>query len=263
MTRITFRQSFSALQRQSRGIIRTEQVPGVLGITAIAARKLLARWERQGWLVRLKRGIYLPLPLDAQSSDRWTEDPWIVAAILFEPCYVAGWSACEYWGLTEQVFREVAVVTTRAFRRKEKEVLANRFRLKRVAAKRLFGTTTVWKGQIKTLVSDPSRTIADLFDDPAIGGGFLQAVAVLNAYMKSKEKDVVKLLGYMDMLGNKTVFKRLGYLFEKKYPEERTFIEGCIQRMGKGYSKLDPNSPSKGAYLRRWNLRINKDIALA
>ncbi|MFA5140398.1 MAG: type IV toxin-antitoxin system AbiEi family antitoxin [Elusimicrobiota bacterium] len=237
-------------------------MPKILGILPLAARKLLSRWEAQGWVVRIKRGIYLPLPLEAQSSERWTEDPWLVATILFEPCYIGGWSACEYWGLTEQIFREEVVVTTRAFRGKEKEVLANRFRLKRVSPKRIFGTTTVWKQQVKTAVSDPSRTIVDLFDDPSLGGGFLQAVAVLNAYMASKSKDLPKLLQYMETFGNKTVFKRLGYLFEKKYPDEKAFIAGCLERIGKGYSKLDPDGPAEGAFVRRWNLRINKDISL-
>jgi predicted transcriptional regulator of viral defense system len=262
MNRIAFRQLLSTLRRKSGGVIRTEEVPNMLGIPAFTARKLLSRWESQGWITRLRRGVYLPLPLEAQSSKHWTEDPWIVATILFEPCYIGGWSACEYWGLTEQIFREVLVVTSRAIRKKEQEVLANRFRLKRVLSRRLFGTATVWKGQAKIKVSDPSRTIVDLFDDPSMGGGFLQAVSVLNEYVRSKDNDLMKILQYAGTYGNKTVFKRLGFIFEQRYADEKDFIKECLKRIGKGYSKLDPTSPSKGSYLRRWNLQINKDINL-
>lgn len=36
-----------------------------------------------------------------------------MAAKVFEPCYIGDWSAAECWDLTEQVFREVVVVTSR------------------------------------------------------------------------------------------------------------------------------------------------------
>jgi predicted transcriptional regulator of viral defense system len=263
MDLVTFRKSYSAIRRKSGGVIRTEEVPDILGIPAVATRKLLSRWESQGWIIRLRRGVYLPLPLEAQSSKQWTEDPWIIATILFEPCYIGGWSACEYWNLTEQIFREVLVVTSRAIRKKEQEVLANRFRLKRVLPKRLFGTAIVWKGQTKIKVSDPSRTIVDLFDNPSLGGGFLQAVSVLSEYIRSKDRDLMQILQYTQTNGNRTVFKRLGYIFEQRYPDEKDFIKECFKRIGKGYSKLDPTSPPKGSYLRRWNLQINKDVSLA
>ena len=32
------------------------------------------------------------------------EDPLVIAEKLFSPCYVGGWSAAEYWGITEQIF---------------------------------------------------------------------------------------------------------------------------------------------------------------
>jgi hypothetical protein len=34
-----------------------------------------------------------------------------VAGHLFAPAYIAGWSACQLWGFTEQIFRYVAVFT--------------------------------------------------------------------------------------------------------------------------------------------------------
>lgn len=65
-----------------------------------------------GWPRRVRRGLYLVLPLEAQSDRAITvEDPWILADELFSPCYIGGWSAAQHWGLTEQIFRSVFVVT--------------------------------------------------------------------------------------------------------------------------------------------------------
>ena len=37
--------------------------------------------------------------------------------------------------------------------------------------RRLFGTTPLWREQVRVPVSDPTRTIVDVFDDPALGAG--------------------------------------------------------------------------------------------
>jgi hypothetical protein len=38
------------------------------------------------------------------------------------PCYIGGWSACAHWGLTEQVFRTLLVVTARRVRHRDVEI---------------------------------------------------------------------------------------------------------------------------------------------
>ena len=45
--------------------------------------------------------------------------PWVVAEHVFRPAYIAGWSACEHWEFTEQIFRDVAVFTTSPIRQRQ------------------------------------------------------------------------------------------------------------------------------------------------
>lgn len=261
MKKTEFRELLSKLTRESKGIIRIEDVPQILSTSRQETKRLLSRWEGQGWIARLKRGIYLPLPLEASSAEQWSEDPWVIATILYEPCYIGGWSACEYWALTEQLFREVVVFTSRLQRRRERTVFGSKFKIKTIKKEKMFGTATVWKGQVKTLVSDPNRTIVDLFDDPLVGGGFAQAVEVFKKYMSGDLKDVVKLLGYIQQLGNRTVYKRIGYLCETLFPLETKLIQEAKKKVSKGYSLLDPAGPTTGSYLRKWSLRINRKIS--
>jgi len=65
-------------------------------------------------LSRIRRGLYVAVPLDARRSGEWVEDAWVVADRVFSPCYIGGWSACEYWDLTDQVFRTILVVAHRS-----------------------------------------------------------------------------------------------------------------------------------------------------
>ncbi|MBL8360901.1 MAG: hypothetical protein JNN18_10465 [Rubrivivax sp.] len=61
------------------------------------------------WLARVRRGAYVPVPIESPSADVALEDPWSVAMTTFAPCYMGGRSAAEHWGLTEQIFRSVCV----------------------------------------------------------------------------------------------------------------------------------------------------------
>ena len=65
--------------------------------------------------MRVCRGLYAPIPLDAISPSEWREDPWVIAVKLFGPdYYIGGWTACEHWSFTEQIFMDTVVVTTRS-----------------------------------------------------------------------------------------------------------------------------------------------------
>src|SRR3990172_4822891 len=107
------------LHRHSSGVVDIAETARLLSLDRVRASKLLAHWETQGWVRRLRRGLYLLIPLEAASPEGWAPDPWLVATHLFSPGYVAGWSAAEHWGLTEQIFRSIAVFTAAPLRQRE------------------------------------------------------------------------------------------------------------------------------------------------
>lgn len=217
-----------------------------LSIPRITAAKLLARWAEQGWLQRVRRGIYIAVPLESERADSPPEDSWVIAEAAFAPCYISGWSAAEHWGLTEQVFRTVLISTTRRVRDREPRMGGIGFRLRTVSKKTFFGLKTIWRGRTRVSVSDPSRTIIDLLSDPALGGGLRSAVDMLQNYLASKDhRDVAQLVTYAEMLGVGAVFKRLGYLLTRFAPEEDVAIARCAKSLTKGNAKLDPALPER------------------
>lgn len=238
------RKRLAEILRRTRGTVAVSQAAEILRIPSNRAAKMLARWAQQGWMSRVRQGLYVPVPLEARTADVALEDPWIVAEQLYSPCYIGGWTAAEYWGLTEQIFRTVVVMTTRKPRDRRPKLKGTDFLLRTVSASALFGTKPVWRNQVKVNVADPTRTILDMFDDPALGGGIRPTVDVFRAYVSSDKKDTKLLIQYADRLGNGAVFKRLGFITERYAPNEQELIAACRTRLTKGNAKLDPSLPA-------------------
>lgn len=234
------------LLRGTTGTVSPTQAARLLKLPPDQTAKLLARWASQGWLARVRRGLYVPVPLESQTADVALEDAWLVAEQLFAPCYIGGWSAAEHWGMTEQIFRTLLVFTTRKPRDRAPVLRGTAFQLRSVREQVLFGLKPVWRGQVRVNVSDPSRTLLDLLADPALGGGLRATVDVLRTYLESKEfKDIKRLLDYTMQLKNGAVFKRLGFLLERYAPAEAEAIAFCRTHLSQGNAKLDPALPSK------------------
>lgn len=182
----------------------------------------------------------MAVPLDARQSGEWIEDPWVVADRLFSPCYVGGWSACEHWGLTEQTFRTLLVITARRVRHRDEVIQGIPFHLTVCNEDALFGTVSVGRNQNKVVVSDPSHTVIDVLHDPSLGGGIRTVADVLAEYLGSEHRDDHCLVEYGDRLGNRAAFKRLGYLLERSGVEAPALVDACLKRRSSGLAKLDP-----------------------
>ena len=222
--------------------------------------RLLAYWASRGWLSRVRRGTYITVPLEARSPSERKEDPWVIAAALFTPAYIGGWSACEHWGLTDQIFSDVVVFTSHRVRRRRQTIQGITFVFKSIPPKKVFGLSTIWRGQTKIQISDPSRTIADVLDNPSLGGGIKHVAEVLHEYFAGEHRNDRLLTDYVGRLDNRTVRKRLGYLIETLAIDAPEIIKFCKRNLSTGYSKLDPTIRAKGRLTRRWNLGINVRI---
>lgn len=240
------RVQLAELLRRTTGTVSPRQAAAILKLQPHKAAKLLSRWASQGWLARVRRGLYVPVPLESQTADVALEDAWLVAEHLFAPCYIGGWSAAEHWGLTEQIFRTVLVFTVHRPRDRAPVLRGTSFQLRTVRKKALFGLKPVWRGQVRVNVSDPTRTVVDMLSDPGLGGGLRSTVDVLRAFLDSAEFRNLKLLvNYAEQLGNGAVFKRLGFLLERYAPAENDAIAFCRARLSQGNAKLDPAIPYK------------------
>ena len=137
------RARLAALSRSLPGPFTAEDAAPVLGVGHAEAAGLLGHLAAQGWLSRVRRGLFSVVPLDAVAPSKWRADPWLVADKLFAPCYIGGWSACEHWNLTEQLFRSIVVVTAVPQRTVHKTIQGTDFRLAVRKPAAIFGTRPV------------------------------------------------------------------------------------------------------------------------
>src|SRR4030043_845020 len=147
------RQRLSETIRRTKGGISVSEAAEVLGVSASDAAKMLARWTNKGWLSRVKRGFYVPIPLESRTVDVPLEDVWVIAERLFDPCYIGGWSAAEYWDLTEQIYRTILVITTQKPRKRNIVINGSGFLLRSTSNKAVFGLKSVWRGAVRVAIS--------------------------------------------------------------------------------------------------------------
>lgn len=249
------RERLAAILRGTKGTVLVAQAAAILGVNPSDAAKMLSRWHKKGWLSRVKRGIYVPVPLEASSANVSLEDPWQIAATLYAPCYIGGWSAAEHWDLTEQLFRTTVVMTQLTPRDRNPVIKGTTFLLCTVNEKKMFGLKTIWRDQVKVSVSDPTRTILDMLAEPRLGGGIRSVNDMLMNYLHSEAKNLEQLIGYADQLGNGAVFKRMGFLLEQQAPSEQSAIAQCAQRLTKGNARIDPKQPAE-RLVSRWRLWV-------
>ena len=254
------RELLDRLHQERQAPFTPEEIASAWQMEPIRVRRLLAHWASRGWLSRLRRGFYVTVPLGTRHPTELSEDPWIIAHRLFAPCYIGGWSACEHWGLTEQIFRGVVVFSTRKVHDRKPTIKETPYVIKTISENKLYGTTGVWRRDMKVQVSTPTRTIADLLDDPAIGGGMRHVAEIVGRFFTGEHRNDTDLLDAIAHLNNRTIYKRLGYLIEALKLEAPNIVTYCQAHLSAGYSKLDPSVAVQGPLLRRWRLRLNVGI---
>lgn len=249
------RERLSRLLREGGELFTVNDAARILNVSNNEAAKTLARWRNQGWLTRIKRGVYVAVPVEAASADRAFEDAWILIPELFGPAYVGGWSAAEHWDFTEQIFRDICVFSARPVTKRRQVIHGIPFVVTHAPIEQHFGTRVVWKKEKKILVSDPAKTIADMLSNPWAGGGIVHVADCLRQYFKSEGFNADQLIDYGEKLGNGAVFKRLGFLAAQILDEGHPLIAACEMRLSKGNAQLDPTF--KGDRLMtRWRLFV-------
>ena len=247
------------MQYTNKGCITSKLVSKYLNVSLKKARVFLSQWAKNGWIYRIKRGVYLPIDLTVESLDQTFIDPWIIAEGLYSPCYIGGWSAAEYWDFTEQIFERTIVFTTQHINGKIKNIKNISFLITKLNSKKMFGLKTVWKEQIKIQISDPHKTIIDMLNNPLVGGGIRLIIDIFLKYLSSSHVNLEMLIDYAKKMKNRAIFKRLGFLISIIKPEEKNIINKCNQHISKGNSKLDPKIRCR-RLVKKWHLWIPENF---
>lgn len=226
---------------------------------------VLSQLAQAGWIERLKRGTYAV----TTSIFEATIHPYAVATFLVSPVAISHWSALNHHGFTTQIPPMIqastpSTVVTPEMRRGEAyrprgrsvwRALGFEFEFVQVQAHHFFGFDETWISRWhRVAVTDPERTLLDLFAAPHVFGSLQVGLETLEAELK--RLDAAKLVGYALRYDVGAVIKRLGWAMESLgVPDSVTapLLAYPIQ----SYSQLDPTAPPNGTPIARWQLRHN------
>ena len=144
-----------------------------------------------------------------------------IAMALVNPAMISHWSALHHHGLTEQVPRDVFVLTTtgtwiprsREGRQRQSKgsyaVGDTTYRFIQVTSNRFFGDERVWVGDARVSVTDLERTLLDGLSMPQHCGDFAEVIHAFRVGMDRLNTE--RITEYAIRLGVTTA-KRLGWV---------------------------------------------------
>ncbi len=251
--------ALSELAARGRSIFELSDFAEVLRTDRVRAKKLLYQLRQSGWIAQITRGKYLIIPLEAGPEATWSEDAMVIACHLAEPASVAYWSACHYWGWTEQIPHTVFVQTTQRKMRTTQRVLGVQYRFVRVHPRKFFGHLRRSTERGTFTITDREKTLVDALDHPELCGGIRLVAEMLPA---AEHIDWDKVEKYLEHMGSGAIYKRLGFLAERlgtrlALPDREKRLAGWRSRLTGGYAPLDPQGPPGGEIDGRWRVRVN------
>lgn len=246
------------LAAEGHVVFSTAQARAALGHGGQDINKLLYHLTRKRWLLRLEKGKYLLLPLEAGMEGLYSAHEFVIAAHLVQPYTIAYASALSFHALSDLLPHVVLVATTRRKAEVVVEELGLRFRFITLTPHKFFGLQTVTIEEQPVQITTPSKTLVDGLDRPDLCGGIVELAKGLERYA-GDGAGWAQLTADARQLGNRTVFKRLGYLVEALGLEAGAWIDCWRAEISPGETLLDPRHGRRGSYHAGWNLRLNVD----
>ncbi len=192
-----------------------------------------------------KRGLVQQI-----ERDKYTvfKDPFLIASRIVWPSYISCWSALKHHSLTEQVPHSVTVVTTAS--KKAITFCNTKIRFIKLSPKAFFGYEKVKHGDFEIFIADAEKSVIDSALLREASFSELKEI-ILNNRGKIR---INMLIGYLKRIGNKSLIKRFGYVFE-------AFGKDYFSRLKKfvdaTYIPLDYSKKVSGSKNEKWRLIVN------
>ncbi len=187
----------------------------------------------------------------------------VVGSLLAPEGAAAYATAMRWWGWEPEHpsvgpgFAPVFFITPKRKQAMRTELLGVRFELVFIKPERMFGDVLAGVPGLRIRVTDPERTVVDMFDRSDLCGGVPAAATALSGAWP--DLDLERLTRYLERFAGGTAPRRLGYLAERLglLPPDAPLLGTWRGLIGSGYSLLERGGPADGPFVRRWRLRVN------
>lgn len=217
-----------------------------------AAKKVSHSLMKKRWIMPLKRGLFVIVPLDVgvQGAAAFAISNLIIPSYLVKNYYLSYGSALHYHGFSDQLLREIFVATVQA--KKPVKLRDSKVIFIHLKKRKFFGIQKISVEGKEVRIANKEKTIIDCLEKPQFCGGIEEVAKAI--YFNFEDLDISKLVAYGKKMHNSGILKRLGYLLEKLQGEKIKI------KLSKNYFLLDPLGKKKGKYDNKWKIIINKKI---
>jgi predicted transcriptional regulator of viral defense system len=203
------------------------------------AKLLIHRLKKEGLISEIEKNKYTV-----------HEDPLIIASHIIWPSYLSCWTSLRYFNLTEQLPRNVFVITTRA--KKEKEIIFKKTKIIfiKTKPKYFFGFKKERYNNFDIFIAEPEKAIIDSVLFKKIS--FSEIIDIIKTHRKEFNYKLFK--DYLIKIKNKSLIKRFGFLFDSLKID---YYKNFKKYMDNKYILLDYAMPKKEKKNKKWKIIEN------
>ncbi len=222
-------------------VFTPKDVSRVIGKPADYVYTYLNRLTRRKLIERIEHGKYTLLETSIES----------VATNLLYPSYISFLTAFYYHKRTQQIPREISVVTAKS--KKALDFRGYKIRFIRFKPDKIIGYQRMQNGNIWYL-GDLEKSIVDSLYMP-------ENCSIADSLIALKEGvNQDNVVEYCKRMGSVVTMKRAGFLLELQGIDVHDSFE---KHLNMKYDALDPQLPKKGTRNKKWHLIINTEVEYA
>lgn len=251
---------FAYAQLKKLDIVRTGEIAPILNITGSQERDLFHRLSDSGWILRLKRGVYL-VPPRIPAGGKYSPGVALILQKLMQEeqgkYQICGPAAFNFYGLDDQIPSITYLYNNRISGKRSIGNLA--FQFIKVTDDRLGAVKAVRTPEDTEMIySSKARTLMDAVYDWSRFNSLPRGYDWIKREIKNEPKLVSELIETTAKYGNTATTRRIGYLLDNFVQNSR--MVNWLQRQLSTSSSLIPWIPgrsAKGAINRKWGIIVN------
>jgi predicted transcriptional regulator of viral defense system len=251
---------FSYVQLKKLDIVRTGEIAPILNISASQERDLFRRLSDSGWILRLKRGLYL-VPPRIPAGGKYSPGTALILQKLMEEekgrYQICGPPAFNFYGFDDQVPSVTYLYNNRISGKRSVGSLA--FQFIKVADERLGAINAVrTREYIEMIYSSRARTLMDAVYDWYRFNSLPRGYEWIKEEVKNEPKFTAEFIDVTAKYGNVATIRRIGYLLDTLDLNPK--IMNRLRRQLSTSSSLIPWIPGRsaqGTINRKWGIIIN------
>lgn len=213
------------------------------------ASSLILRLSKKGYVKKIRNNLYTCVNV---ADGQPVASKYHIACAINDTAYISHHLAFEYMGLSNQIFYEAYVSSSKRFNNFEFEGITYKYIPSKIQNGIIAPKYT--KG---ILITALERTVVDSIKDFENTGGLEELLNCIESVNNMDEKEIIK---FLDAYKMQFLYQKTGFLLEhykNQFQLSDEFINYCKSKIGKSTRYLTKESTK---YSGEWKLVVPKDL---